>query len=62
MGAEGVAVKAPVTIGYDDGMRAEIVAGLRGDEHVIVSATSAVAPGVRVQPVPVNRSTDPAQR
>ena len=60
--ADGVAVKAPVTIGYDDGMRAEIVAGLRGDEHVIVSATSAVAPGVRVEPVPVNRSTDPAQR
>lgn len=59
--ADGVAVEAPVTIGYDDGMRAEIVAGLRGDEHVIVSATSAVAPGVRVEPVPVNRSTDPAQ-
>ena len=58
---DGVAVEAPVTIGYDDGLRAEIVEGLRGDEHVIVTATSAVAPGVRVEPVPVNRSTDEAQ-
>jgi len=59
--ADDVAVEAPVTIGYDDGLRAEIVEGLRGDEQVIVTATSAVAPGVRVEPVPVNRSTDDAQ-
>jgi len=58
---DGVAVEAPVTIGYDDGIRAQIVEGLRGDEHVIVTATSAVAPGVRVDPVPVNRSTAEVQ-
>ena len=58
---DGVAVEAPVTIGYDDGIRAQIVEGLRGDEHVIVTATSAVAAGVRVDPVPVNRSSGEAQ-
>ena len=48
---DGRAVEAPVTVGYDDGIRAAILDGLEGDELVITSATSAVAAGVSVKPV-----------
>ncbi len=48
---DGVATETPVTVGYDDGIRAAILDGLAGDELVITSATSAVAPGVSVKPV-----------
>ncbi len=47
----GLAVEAPVTVGYDNGIRAAILDGLAGDELVITSATSAVAAGVSVTPV-----------
>ncbi len=47
----GLAMETPVTVGYDDGILAAILDGLAGDELVITSATSAVAPGVRVKPV-----------
>ncbi len=48
---DGLAAETPVTVGYDDGIRAAILDGLAGDELVITSATSAVAPGVSVKPV-----------
>jgi RND family efflux transporter MFP subunit len=41
----------PVKTGYDDGIWVEIVEGLRGDEQIIVSADSTVAPGAKVSPV-----------
>ena len=48
---DGRAVKTTITVGYDDGILAAILDGLDGDELVITSATSAVAPGVSVKPV-----------
>ncbi len=49
---DGVTAQAPVTLGYDDGVQAQVISGLRGDELVITAATSAVAPGVAVEAVP----------
>ena len=47
--AEGsVARNRPVVIGYDDGIWAEVLQGLRGDERVIVSSGAAVVDGTRV--------------
>lgn len=46
-----VARAVPVTIGYDDGIWAEVLSGLKGDELIITSATSVVAPGAPVVPV-----------
>ncbi len=48
---DGRAVETTITVGYDNGIRAAILAGLDGDELVITSATSAVAAGVSVKPV-----------
>jgi RND family efflux transporter MFP subunit len=45
----GVARAKPVEIGYDDGIRAEITAGLDGNEQIIVSANNAVTPGAPVR-------------
>lgn len=53
--ADHVARSVSVKIGYDDGIWAEIVSGLRGDEWIIVSATSTVAPGAPIIPVPVGK-------
>lgn len=46
-----VARSIPVTIGYDDGIWAEIQKGLDGDELVIISAGGSVAPGSPVSAV-----------
>ena len=54
---EGVARSVPIQIGYDDGIVAEVVKGLDGDEQIIVSATSVVAPGTPVEPVPAAMSS-----
>ncbi len=52
---DGVARKVPIELGYDDGIWAEVLSGLEGDEAIIVSATSAVTPGTPVKPVPINQ-------
>jgi len=41
----GIASALPVTIGYDDGIWAEVLSGLTGNEQVIVAASGAIAPG-----------------
>jgi len=41
----GVTKNQPVTIGYDDGIWAEIVSGLTGSEQVITATSGAVVPG-----------------
>jgi len=53
---DGIVRKQPVRIGYDDGIWAEVLEGLSGDEQVIISATSAVAPGAPVKAVAVGSS------
>ena len=40
-----------VSVGYDDGIRAEITAGLQGGELLITSGGSAIADGMRVDAV-----------
>ncbi|MCH7631911.1 MAG: efflux RND transporter periplasmic adaptor subunit [Planctomycetes bacterium] len=52
----GIARAKPVTIGYDDGIWAEIVTGLNGDEEIIISASGAIAPGAPVHAVAVDES------
>ncbi len=49
--SNNIVKKMPIEIGYDDGIVAEIVGGLVGDELIITSATSAISPGVAVNPV-----------
>ena len=44
----GVARARPITLGYDDGIWAEVSTGLTGSEHIIVSAGGVVAPGAPV--------------
>ncbi len=52
--AEGeVAKEVRVDLARDDGIWAVVASGLAGGEQVITSATSTVAPGVRVAPMPV---------
>ena len=53
---DGEAAEATVTVGYDDGIWAEILDGLDTEAQVITTATSAVAPGVRVRPMRSNPS------
>lgn len=48
-----VARRVSVKIGYDDGILAEVIEGLEGDEQIITSASGTVAPGA---PVAVNAS------
>ena len=50
-----VAEEVPIVLGYDDGIWAEVLSGLDGDEWIILSATSAVIPGTPVKPVPVKQ-------
>ena len=50
--ANGTKVESrAVELGYDDGIWVEIIDGLEGDEQVIISADSTVAPGAEVKPV-----------
>jgi RND family efflux transporter MFP subunit len=53
---DGMAKAAPITLGRDDGVRAEVASGLSGDEWVIIEATSAVADGAPVTPRPAGSS------
>jgi HlyD family secretion protein len=46
---DGKAVRKPVTRGLDDGLRAEIVAGLEGDETVVKAYASSLINGQAVQ-------------
>lgn len=47
--ADGTVARArPITIGYDDGIWAEVKNGLSGEENIIVSAAGAIAPGAPV--------------
>ena len=52
---DAVAQKVPIVLGYDDGIWAEILSGLGGDEWIILSATSAVTVGTALKPVPVKQ-------
>jgi len=56
----GIARKLPVEIGYDDGVRTEIVSGLTGGESVILVGKDQVAEGERVAPAPAPASLTPA--
>jgi len=47
----GVTKSKAVSIGYDDGIWAEIVSGLTGNEQVITSTSGAVVPGSAINPV-----------
>jgi membrane fusion protein (multidrug efflux system) len=49
--AGGSAKFKPVQVGYDDGIWAEIRAGLDEDDMVITAAGGAVAAGAQVKPV-----------
>lgn len=50
--ADGAVARAtPITLGYDDGIWAEIKNGLSGNEQVIVSASRVVAPGAPVEAI-----------
>ena len=46
----------PVTVGRDDGIKAEIASGLSGDEWVITAATSALSAGTSVTARPAQAS------
>ncbi len=53
--ANGTKVESkPIKIGYDDGIWAEILEGLTGDEQIIVSSGRVLSPGETVRPVPVD--------
>lgn len=47
----GVARAKPITLGYDDGIWAEVRSGLTGDEQVIVAAAGAVVDGAAVKAI-----------
>ncbi len=51
---ERVARSVTITVGYDDGIWAEVLNGLSGDEKVIVSSSGGVAPGASVRVVSGN--------
>lgn len=48
---QGVAKSVPITIGYDDGLWAEIVSGLTGSDQVITETSGAIIPGSHVRAV-----------
>lgn len=53
--ADGTKVASkPIKIGYDDGIWAEILDGLTGDEQIIVSAGRVLSVGETIRPVPVD--------
>ena len=45
---DGVAHARPVSIGYDDGIWAEVLSGLDGNEAIITAASGAVMAGTKV--------------
>jgi multidrug efflux pump subunit AcrA (membrane-fusion protein) len=47
--ANGKAVRKPVTLGLEDGTRAEILSGLRGDEMVVKAYAASLADGQTVE-------------
>jgi len=49
--SDGLAESKPIKIGYDDGIWAEILSGLDGQESVITSTGGSVSAGVAVSPV-----------
>lgn len=57
----GVAHAVNVTIGYDNGVMSEVVKGLTGDESVVTQATSAVADGAEVTPIPAGSQDTASQ-
>ncbi len=52
-----IAQAKPITLGYDDGIWAEVKSGLDGDERVIVAASGAVVHGTTVQAVSAGSSS-----
>jgi hypothetical protein len=48
----GHAVRKAVTVGLDDGTRAEILLGLSGDEEVVKAYASSLADGQAVEILP----------
>jgi len=53
--------QANVRIGYEDGGRAVVTAGLSGGETVVVAGQSRLSPGTRVTPTDVSRSAQMSQ-
>ena len=51
---EGKAHQVPVELGARDGNRIEVVKGLAGDEHLIVSGKDLVSEGIPVQTQPMD--------
>ncbi len=51
----GQAVRKPVTVGLDDGARAEILSGLSGDEQIVKAYASSLVDGQRVEILPPAR-------
>ncbi len=49
---QGVAKSAPITVGYDDGIWAEVLSGLTGSEQVITATSGAIIVGSRVLAIP----------
>lgn len=47
--ADGKAVRRPVTLGLEDGTRAEILSGLRGDQRVVKAYAASLADGQAVE-------------
>ena len=45
----GQAVRKPVTVGLDDGTRAEILSGLNGDDQIVKAFASSLVDGQRVE-------------
>jgi hypothetical protein len=39
----------PITLGHDFGSTVEVVAGLNGDERVVINPPDSLAPGERVR-------------
>lgn len=53
---ENVAKSVTITVGYDDGIWAEILTGLSGDERIILSAGGSVVAGSRIKAIDVDNS------
>ena len=53
---ENVARSVTITVGYDDGIWAEILTGLSGDERIILSASGSVVAGSRIKAIDVDNS------
>jgi multidrug efflux pump subunit AcrA (membrane-fusion protein) len=47
--ANGTAHQKPVRVGFDDGIRAEILSGLDGSEECVVTGSGSIADGAPVE-------------